>query len=206
MMSKVPTEKENCLGNILEKAKASCCFSLPFQSHIPSCRHLFGRNSSGAADEPPASRPFHHSGRVHSKSKDDLPHHTHTHRELRRERSGSCRRTTTTTSVDRLRIASREREQSLLQSLWLQQQQQQQDFTFPRKEDANFILDKISGKKYRRGKLLGKVSSWLTATFFSPCLINYLTCVCFRYVGVTVLSSVYIHIKMTLTSIRLNIC
>lgn len=156
MMSKVPTEKENCLGNILEKAKASCCFSLPFQSHIPSCRHLFGRNSSGAADEPPASRPFHHSGRVHSKSKDDLPHHTHTHRELRRERSGSCRRTTTTTSVDRLRIASREREQSLLQSLWLQQQQQQQDFTFPRKEDANFILDKISGKKYRRGKLLGK--------------------------------------------------
>lgn len=145
------TEKPNCFSNAVEKTKASCCFSLPFRSHIPPCFYLFPANSSDGLTDTSTSKSYRCSlggttpseVRVNLEARDDRGFDMDLPSRSARASAPSLRP----------RTASGEREHTILQSLWLEQQQM---VTLQRKEEAGFILDKASGRKYRRGKLLGK--------------------------------------------------
>lgn len=161
-MSRAMTEKPNCFSNAVEKTKASCCFSLPFRSHIPPCFYLFPANSSDGLTDTSTSKSYRCSlggttpseVRVNLEARDDRGFDMDLPSRSARASAPSLRP----------RTASGEREHTILQSLWLEQQQM---VTLQRKEEAGFILDKASGRKYRRGKLLGKVGAMVYASFYS---------------------------------------
>lgn len=161
VMLRVMTEKPNCFSNTVEKTKASCCFSLPFRSHIPPCLYLFTTNSSDGVTDTSASKSYHCSlgsttpseVRANLEAREDGGFDADLHSRVARS-SAPLRPPT----------ASREREYTLLQSLWLEQQQ---TLSLQRKEEASFILDKATGRRYRRGKLLGKVGAVAFACYHS---------------------------------------
>lgn len=150
-MSKVMIEKENCFANIVEKAKTSCCFSFPFGNDIPGCLYFFNASSSEAISGN-LSRGFCNLQVPPSKAQQDLPATS-----LVSKEDDSCRTNSglqaMPSAVQRNRLVVNERQQKLLESLWLEQHQVVKS---QQKNENGFIFDVTTGKRYRKGKLLGK--------------------------------------------------